>query len=213
MSPHAHLEMLTDEALLENITAGCADCFGVLFRRYCRQCFAIGYRILRDRAEAEDILQEVFIAILTQKERFDRNKGSVKTWILQFAYFKSLLRRRYLRVRHFYHQAELKEEQELRAMRVPEAHGLNDHEWVRFVSSGVAALNAKQRRAIELVLIEGYTLQETADLQRETLANTRNNYYRGLKNLRQILDGKLEKARTAGQQEFLASHGTLRYQS
>jgi RNA polymerase sigma-70 factor, ECF subfamily len=50
-----------------------------------RQVFALAFKILLERSEAEDILQEVFLAIFLQRERFDPAKGSVKTWILQFA--------------------------------------------------------------------------------------------------------------------------------
>ena len=65
-------------------------------------------------------------------------------------------------------------------------------EWARYVESGIAALNPKQRRVIELVHFEGYTLQEVSEIVRESLANTRNYYYRGLKALRSFL--KVEAA-------------------
>jgi RNA polymerase sigma-70 factor (ECF subfamily) len=80
--------------LLRHVGEGCNDCFALLFHRYCRQAFSVSFRILRDRSETEDILQEVFLAIYLQLERFDPARGTVRTWILQFAYFKALLRRR-----------------------------------------------------------------------------------------------------------------------
>jgi len=210
VAPHDHLESLPDELLLHNIADECDDCFTVLFRRYFRQCYSIALRILRDRNEAEDVLQEVFLSIFQQKERFDPSKGSVKTWILQFAHFRALLRRRYLRVRHFYQQEEINEEQEFFRTGTRGLHGLNRSEWAQFVAAGMGALQPRQRRAIELVLLEGYTLQETADLERESLANMRNIYYRGLKSLKVFLDGKLEQT---PQEEGVASHGQFRFQT
>ena len=70
-------------------------------------------------------------------------------------------------------------------------------EWARYVESGIATLNPKQRRIIELVHFEGYTLQETSEIARESLANTRNYYYRGLKALRNFLNAEtdLKKAK------------------
>jgi RNA polymerase sigma-70 factor, ECF subfamily len=85
MHDHGNLEPPKDEELLRNIGEGCTDCFTELFHRYYRQVFSVSYRILHDRAETEDILQEVFLSIYLHQEQFDRTRGSVRTWILQFA--------------------------------------------------------------------------------------------------------------------------------
>ncbi len=190
MSQHEHAGRIPDEELLGNVAEGCAECFEQLFHRYCRQVFSVAYKILRDRAETEDILQEVFLSIYLQKERFDATRGSVRTWILQFAYFKALLRRRYLNIRNFYKQEETAEAWETRRTQTPEVRGMTPAEWPRYVEKGIAALSPRQRQVIEMVHFEGYTLQESADILRESLANTRNHYYRGLKALRDFLHVK-----------------------
>lgn len=172
----------------------------------------MAYRILRDRAEAEDLLQEVFLAIYLQQKRFDSSRGSVRTWILQFAYFKALLRRRYLRIRKFYKQEELREASESMVWSHPaERFGMNQAEWIRFVESGVGSLTDKQRRTIGLVHVEGYTLQEAADAQGETLANTRNSYYRGLKALRVFLGTCPRILENREEVRWLDASGALRY--
>lgn len=206
-----HSLSFSDEALVRCIGEGCSDCFASLFRRYCRQVFSVSFRILRDRLEAEDLLQEVFLAIYLQREKFDPSRGSVKTWILQFAYFKSLLRRRYLRIRNFYSQEELGEAQEFRKISPSQLLGLSAAEWARFVESGIAALNPKQRQVLELVHFEGYTLQETSEIVRETLTNTRNYYYRGLKALRVFLRARSE-AKPAEERQGLPRNGELRFE-
>ncbi|HUA01358.1 MAG TPA: RNA polymerase sigma factor [Candidatus Aquilonibacter sp.] len=195
MPDHEHLDSLADELLLRNVGQGCADCFALLFHRYVRQVFSVSYRIVRDKDEAEDILQEVFLSIYLQQERFDPSRGSVRTWILQFAYFKALLRRRYLSIRNFYKQEEISEAREIRSAMVAEPLGLSSVEWARFVEKGITALNAKQRQVIELVHFEGHTLQESSEILRESLANTRNYYYRGLKALRTFLNARVEAAK------------------
>ncbi len=196
MSPHEHSDSVADDDLLRNVVQGCTDCFALLFHRYCRQVFSVSFRIIRDKAETEDILQEVFLSIFLQQERYDPSRGSIRTWILQFAYFKSLLRRRYLRIRHFYSDEELTEVREMRGREVSDLMGMSSAEWARYVETGIATLGIKQRRVIELVHFDGYTLQEAADILRESLANTRNLYYRGLKQLKESLNGKtaLKKA-------------------
>src|SRR5262249_40500895 len=129
MTQHEHFEPLADDRLLRNIGEGCSECFALLFHRYCRQVFSVSFKILPDRAETEDILQEVFLSIYLRQERFDPARGSVRTWILQFAYFKALLRRRYLRIRNYYQQEEASEVREIR--RAPSAHllGMGAAEW------------------------------------------------------------------------------------
>ncbi|MBZ5683207.1 MAG: sigma-70 family RNA polymerase sigma factor [Acidobacteriia bacterium] len=206
---HQHSASAADEVLIHNIGEGCAECFACLFERYCRHVVSVAFRILRDRQEAEDILQEVFLAIYLQREKFDASRGSVKTWILQFAYFKSLLRRRYLRIRNFYTQEEFSEEQQFHRRTVSEALGLSSAEWARFVESGIAALGPKQRQVVELVHFEGYTLQETSEIVRETFANTRNYYYRGLKALRTFLNARSELKR-AQEKAGLPANGAIR---
>lgn len=190
MLDHGHPASLADDELLRSIGRSCADCFALLFHRYCRQVFSVAFRILRDKSEAEDVLQDVFLSIYLQQERYDPARGSVRTWILQFAYFKALLRRRYLRIRNFYRQEEASEATQTRRESSAELHGMTPGEWARYVESGIGALNPKQRRIIELVHFEGYTLQEASEIARETLANTRNYYYRGLKALRNFLDAE-----------------------
>jgi len=213
MHDHDNREPLKDDELLRNIGEGCTDCFTLLFHRYCRQVFCVSYRILHDRAETEDILQEVFLSIYLQQERFDRARGSVRTWILQFAYFKALLRRRYLSIRNFYKNEETSEAREVRSTKSSELLGMSPGEWVHYVETGTAALGQKQRQVIELVHFEGYTLSESAKILGETLANTRNYYYRGLKALRSFLGehGPLQKA----QEDIvpLERHDAYRFES
>lgn len=187
MAHHEHPASLADDELLGNVAQGCDDCFALLFRRYCRQVFSVSFRILRDRAEAEDILQEVFLSIYLQTERFDPTRGTPRNWILQFAYFKSLLRRRYLGIRNFYDQGEASEVREFRGGQCSDPLGMTPAERARYVEAGLAGLNHKQRQVIEMVHFEGYTLQEVSEVLRETLANTRNHYYRGLIALRDLL--------------------------
>ena len=77
------------------------------------------------------------------------------------------------------------------------------------MESGIAALGPKQRQVVELVHFEGYTLQETSEIVRETFANTRNYYYRGLKALRTFLNARSELKR-AQEKAGLPANGAIR---
>ena len=74
MAAHEHTLIATHDALLREVCSGCAECFPTLFHRYCRAVFSIANRILRDAREAEDIMQEVLLAIFKQQERNDASR-------------------------------------------------------------------------------------------------------------------------------------------
>jgi RNA polymerase sigma-70 factor (ECF subfamily) len=178
-----HAESSEDAHLLRGTLEGCKDCLSLLFQRYCRMVLTIGWKVLRQNSEADDLVQEVFLAILQRGNSYDRTKASVKTWIAQLAYFTALTRRRKL-----YAKKTVALENVLSCACDLPAFTLREPERVQLVEECLAALNPRQRRTIELVHFEGYTLMETASVLKESLSNTRNQYYRGLKSLRTLLN-------------------------
>src|SRR5262245_4190806 len=93
---------MSDEDVMEQLGNGYPDALPMLFDRFHRLVLKIALRILRDPGEAEDVMQEVFLEIFNRAAQFDPAKGSAKTWILQYAYHRSLSRRQYLALRNFY---------------------------------------------------------------------------------------------------------------
>src|SRR5215469_7070424 len=92
----------SDEGLLVKIGTGDKEALGLLFRRYAAIVRNIGQRILRDKAEADDLVQEVFLYLNRKSGLFDGAKGSGRSWIVQVAYTQALLRRRELKARESY---------------------------------------------------------------------------------------------------------------
>jgi RNA polymerase sigma-70 factor (ECF subfamily) len=64
---------------------------------------------------------------------------------------------------------------------------LTFQEWRQVIQRGLATLNEKQRKTLELVCFQGLLLGEIAERTNETLANVRHHYYRGLQGLRRFL--------------------------
>ncbi len=203
---HRHAQIGDDAMLVECLRAGCEPCFEILFARYWKLVYSIAWRILRRQGEAEDVGQEVFLALYLQRDKYDATRGSVKTWIAQFAHFKALMRRKYLQTRELANVDELAVfEGEL--SRTQGLQGVVERS--ALVEQYLSALNPRQRRTVELVHFDGYTLLETAAVLHQSLANTRNLYYRGMKSLRtklkapdrpvvrreETLDGDLSNAR------------------
>jgi len=182
------IQTLSDARLIEDICAGCCDCFAQLFRRYYSSVFASALKILRDRSEAEDVAQEVFLSILQKREQYDSCRGQVKTWILTFAHFKALARRRYLALRRCYAIDEVEDIDEIRLHPRWQACGMSSGEWTQFVEKGLATLNSRQRIAIELIHFDGYTLLEVSRIMDEGISNIKNHYYRGMRVLKVFLN-------------------------
>ena len=175
-----NLEKSTDEHLLQQLRGGVADALAVLFDRHYRQVFGLARRILRDSAEAEDLMQEVFLEVYQDAGKFDPARGSVKTWILQYAYHRSLNRWKYLRLRGHYEERSTKGISHLR-----HAPGFADLQ--PSIGHSLDRLSKNERRVIEQVCFEGLVLKEVADQTGQSLANVRNYYYRGLRRLRVAL--------------------------
>src|SRR5215831_5921666 len=100
--PIVRMPDLTDEDVMERLRQGHPDALATLFDRFYRLVLKIALRILRDPGEAEDLMQDVFLEIFRKASQFDPAKGSTRTWIVQYAYHRSLSRRQYLAIRKFY---------------------------------------------------------------------------------------------------------------
>jgi RNA polymerase sigma-70 factor (ECF subfamily) len=173
-----------DAGLIQCSQLGCKDCFAIFYHRHCKLVWTIGQRILRHRADVEDLVQEVFLAVFLRKSIYDAKRASAKTWIAQLAYFQALARRRGLISRRLTSLDE--------TLYVGEQTGwarlaLCNLDRSRLVEEGLEILNSRERRTIELVYFEGYTLNEASNVMKESLANTRNHYYRGMKSLSKFL--------------------------
>jgi RNA polymerase sigma-70 factor (ECF subfamily) len=179
---------MIDEEVMERLRNGDPDALSILFDRFHRLVMKIALRILRDAGEAEDVMQEIFLEIFNKAGQFDPAKGSVKTWILQYAYHRSLSRRQYLALRNFYDRRQTTELEVVESNRVDVSwRGLTFEEWRRVIQQGLATLNEKQRKTIEMVCFQGLLLSEIAERTKESLPNVRHHYYRGLQALRKFL--------------------------
>jgi RNA polymerase sigma-70 factor (ECF subfamily) len=75
-------ERLADEELMPLIGAKDPEAFAVFYDRHGGAAYSLAYRIVGERAAAEDVTQEAFISIWRSGARFDRTRGSVRSWML-----------------------------------------------------------------------------------------------------------------------------------
>jgi RNA polymerase sigma-70 factor (ECF subfamily) len=183
------LRGLSDEELLEHLGHRDPDALALLYQRYRRLVFSVAFQILRDRGEAEDLVQNVFVDVYKTPLRYDPDRGSVKIWILQFAYHRSFRRKRQLAARHFYTSLELSEIQD--SVPTPSA-ALASVDNERVMAKAFENLGDSQRQVIEMACYEGLSLRDIADATGKKLGNVRHHYYRGLQTLRQQLKDRSE---------------------
>jgi RNA polymerase sigma-70 factor, ECF subfamily len=182
------LKSLSDEVLMAHIEAGDGDALAVVFDRYHRLVFNVAFKILRNAAEAEDVLQTVFMEIYCNAVQFNRAKGTIKMWLLQYAYHRSFNRKRYLNVRSFEHTAEFV----VAEKNCPEEFFLNSGslnlaERRLLVRQALGTLSEYQRRTLELAFFQGLSTHEISERTGESVGNVRHHYYRGLSKLRTLL--------------------------
>ncbi len=180
----------SDEILLSHICAGDREALALLFRRYARPVRNVGQRVLRDKAEADDLVQEVFLYVSRKSALFDSSKGSARSWIFQVAYTQAFLRRRELKSHGFYLSAipdkpiECHQPYDKVANYDHSVEGLfGRNGWKEIVES----LTEDQRETLRLHFFEGYTFAEIAEQLGQSFANVRNHHYRGLEKLRKYL--------------------------
>jgi RNA polymerase sigma-70 factor (ECF subfamily) len=72
----------SDDELMDRVRSGDEGAFRELFSRHAAVAHALAHRLVREAHLAEEIVQEAFLAIWRSPERFDRSKGSVRSWLM-----------------------------------------------------------------------------------------------------------------------------------
>jgi len=187
LSP-SRLRTLTDEDLMAALRMGCNDALAVLFERHSHLVFRIARAILHDDGEAEETVQKVFLDIFRAANQFNPERGNFKTWMLQYAYHRTIDRRQHLQSNRFYSRDELDDSMPAELFNGP-GHllCLPPQEVVCLVEQVLATLETRQRRVIELTYFEGLTAGEIAKKTGDSASSVRHNLYRGLAKLRSVL--------------------------
>jgi RNA polymerase sigma-70 factor, ECF subfamily len=183
---YAGLVALDDEALMKEVQAENGDALAVLFDRYYTRALNVALKILHDRAEAEDILQAIFLEIYRRAGQFDPSRGRFYSWLMQLCYCRSHSRRNYLIVRQFYGNVPVDELTDF-DQGLHKLYSQPSHECRQFVQQALALLTEGQKRTIEMFYLEGLTFKEIAEKTDESYSNVRHHYYRGLAKLRTYL--------------------------
>src|SRR5258708_39427375 len=96
-----------DQRALEQLARGNDGSLADLYDRHARLLYSLALRIVRDQADAEDVLQDVFAQVWRQASRYDVNRGTVVGWLVTLTRARAIDRLRRDRVKPDQVQDEL----------------------------------------------------------------------------------------------------------
>jgi RNA polymerase sigma-70 factor, ECF subfamily len=159
----ADLREFADEELMGLVHEGEARAFEVIFDRHSGAAFSLAYRMCGRRAMAEDVVQEAFLAVWRSGARYDRARGSVRSWVLGVVHNRAIdaLRRGVVREGRNVGDEGLAERLAAAERTDVEVARRED---ARAVRSALEDLPPDQRRAIELAYFGGFTHSQIAEM-------------------------------------------------
>jgi RNA polymerase sigma-70 factor (ECF subfamily) len=178
-----------DVALLSAIGARDEVALAQLYDRYRAILFGLLMRILNNREEAEDVLQEVFLQVWRKAEDFDENRGRPFTWLVTLARSRGIDRLRTLAARERVAEAGAREPSEEISDAATDAF---KSEQRGLVSDALAKLPDEQKRPIMLAYFEGLTQSEIATNLGAPLGTVKTRMRTGMMRLRELLAGQGE---------------------
>src|ERR687896_2519967 len=84
------LRSLADEDLMQLVQRGQAAAFEVIYERHSQSAFSLAYRMAGSRGVAEDVVQEAFLSVWRSGARYERMRGSVRTWVLGIVHHRAI---------------------------------------------------------------------------------------------------------------------------
>lgn len=166
------------------VQAGDEAALGQLLERHARLVLGIGYRILRDVGEAQELVQDVFLHVYRKCQLFDPQRGSFRGWLIRITCRRALDRREYLNLRRFYDNRNLADFVDVFQAATNLEYQAELSRCEEVLQQAFKGLSEKQRMTLELYFFEGYTLREISERMNESLANVRHYYYRALDHLK-----------------------------
>jgi RNA polymerase sigma-70 factor, ECF subfamily len=179
---------LADEEVMALVQEGSTRAFELVYDRHGGPAFSLAYRMVPNRAAAEDITQEAFLSIWRSRQRYDATRGSVRTWVLGIVHNRAIdaLRRNLSHDRKrasaegLEERKEAPERTEIEVARLQEA---------RNVREALEALPEEQARVLQLAYFGGFSHSQIADMLEMPIGTVKGRMRLGLEKLRRSLEG------------------------
>jgi RNA polymerase sigma-70 factor (ECF subfamily) len=185
------LRSLADEDLMTLVHEGEARAFEVIFDRHSGAAFSLAYRMCGRRAMAEDIVQEAFVSLWRSGSRYDRTRGSVRSWVLSAVHNRAIDAFRREGVRQGKDIQDDGAAERLPASELTDAEALRRDE-ARQVRSALDGLPADQQQVIELAYFGGFTHTQISEMLELPAGTVKGRMRLGLAKLRIALGDHME---------------------
>ena len=178
---HEDFRDASDANLLVAIGRYRHDALAEAYRRHAGAVFALARRLLADRTLAEEVVQEVFLRLWRQPEKFDPERGSLRSYLLAQCHGRAvdLLRSEISR-----RNREQREAAATAESGYDLEHAVVDLAIAEEVRTAMNSLSDGEREAIELAYFRGHTYREVATLLDEPEGTVKSRIRSGLRRLR-----------------------------
>ena len=155
------------------------------YRRHGDAVFGLALRVLHDRLLAEDVAQDVFLSLWRKPERFDPNRGKLRTFLLTMAHSRAVDR-----VRSEQSRRTREEREHLKVVRsVPSIEDeVIDMHMAEYVRGALDTLSIDERRAIELAYFGGQSYRQVAVTLQQPEGTVKSRIRSGMKQLGRVLE-------------------------
>jgi RNA polymerase sigma-70 factor (ECF subfamily) len=185
------LRSLADEDVMQLVRRGDARAFEVIYERHSAAAFSLAYRMMGTRVGAEDVTQDAFLSLWRSGARYDRARGSVRTWVLGIVHHRAIdaLRRATVHDRRRAGDEGIEERFEARERTDVEAARREEAGAVR---GALSSLPADQSQVIELAYFGGFTHTEIAEMLDAPVGTVKGRMRLGLKKMKaQLGEGQV----------------------
>ena len=174
----------SDAALVVSIGRYQQAALAEAYRRHAGAVFGLAKRLLNDHARAEEIVQEVFVRLWNEPNRYDPERGTLRSFLLAHTHGRSV---DMIRAESSRRNREEKEARQQADAGYDLAHEVWDMALAGHVREALGALQPGEREAIELAYFGGLTYREAAEQLGEPEGTVKSRIRSGLKRLRSEL--------------------------
>jgi RNA polymerase sigma-70 factor (ECF subfamily) len=180
------LRSLADEDLMQLVQRGDPRAFELVYDRHSGAAFSLAYRMVGRGNVAEDVVQEAFLSIWRSGARYERARGSVRTWVLGIVHHRAIdqLRRSSVHDKRRASDEGLEERLESGERTDTEVARREEAASIR---SAMDTLPADQSHVIELAYFGGFTHTEIAGILEAPVGTVKGRMRLGLEKLRNQL--------------------------
>ena len=182
------LRRLADEELMALVAGSDADAYEVVLERHADAAFSLAYRICGRRTLAEDIVQDALLAVWRSGSRYDRSRGSVRTWTLGIVHNRAVDALRRSGVHERRRASDEGIEETVEAEQRTDAQAIENSTSLE-IRGAIDELPNEQRRVIELAYFGGFTHAEIASMLDAPIGTVKGRMRLGLHKLRDQLQG------------------------